>query len=715
MGKVGWRRLLSITAAGVALTLVLAGASLADHGYSGNADAHATIHGNPNCSSIAGSFTSLKIDGSGFGNGTYGTAGHPNLITISDYDSGVPSFSWSLHADALHDFDMAAVIVKGGPNAVVYVYDYLTSGTDDSDSGLTTPINPNGAGPKFYGLSHVEFCFDPKGGGGPPPPIPAKLTVNKVCEPSNDPGRFDLRVDGDVAATGLDVACGGTTGTLQLEPGTHTVSETGGTGTNLSDYTSATGGDCDTNGSVAIAAGESKTCTITNTRKPPPPAKPKLRVKKVVVGANNSPSDFEFTVGGQTYDFEADGDNLLELDSGTYDVTEPAVDGFTTTREDCDEIVLSTPQQSVPTCTITNTKDEEPPPPAKPKLRVKKVVVGANNPVTDFTFRVNGGAATAFQAGGTELTLSEGDYEVVETTASGWSTSYSADCEGTLEMPQETVPVCTVTNTKQTTPPPPPPSNPPPSSPPPPPATVTPSIDVAIVKDATTPTQLNGTVTYTLQVTNVGGTTATDVQLGDPAPAGVTYTSAQSPAGVSCSVSTALVTCSRPGPFSPGATFTVTVLGKAIQTGTHINTATVTAGGGSEANLANNTDSAATLVVAPVTPPKAKPKPKPKPVRKPQATICTSFTIVQNVINAGQPSRLAVRVTKAGRGVLGAKVRLKGPGVDKTVRSAKNGWAITRVNAAKPGILVVRLASPKSCTPGKRVGVVGVFQPPVTG
>jgi uncharacterized repeat protein (TIGR01451 family) len=240
---------------------------------------------------------------------------------------------------------------------------------------------------------------------------------------------------------------------------------------------------------------------------------------------------------------------------------------------------------------------------------------------------------------------------------------------------------------------------------------VAPVIDVAIVKDATSPTPLNGTVTYTLTVTNIGSTTATDVQIGDPAPAGVTYTSARPPSGVICVTTATLVTCSRAGAFAPGASFTVTVLGRATQTGTHVNTATVTAGGGSEANLANNTDSASTLVTAPVTPPKAKPKAKPKST----AEECATFAVIQKVITAQQPSRIAVKVAEGGKALAGAQVRIQGPGILKLVRSDAKGWAITRVNAAKAGIITVRLSSPKSCTPGKRVGVVGAFEPPVTG
>ena len=67
-----------------------------------------------------------------------------------------------------------AVIVKGGPNALSYVY----AGESSGDTGLHTPFN----GPdKYYGLSHVNFCWDdqtpppddktpPPGDDTPPPP-----------------------------------------------------------------------------------------------------------------------------------------------------------------------------------------------------------------------------------------------------------------------------------------------------------------------------------------------------------------------------------------------------------------------------------------------------------------------------------------------------------------------------------------------------------------
>ena len=102
----------------------------------------------------------------------------------------------------------------------------------------------------------------------PPPPQPPRLTVRKVLSPAGDPGRFNLRIDGTVRASG--VGSGGSTGAIEVSAGTHTVSETAAPGTDLANYTRTIGGDCAPGGSVTVAAGQSKTCTITNVRKPDP-------------------------------------------------------------------------------------------------------------------------------------------------------------------------------------------------------------------------------------------------------------------------------------------------------------------------------------------------------------------------------------------------------------------------------------------------------------
>ena len=84
--------------------------------------------------------------------------------------------------------------------------------------------------------------------------------------PSTDPGKFNLQINGVTAGTGANVGDGGTTGAITETANTYIVGETAGTATNSADYTTAIGGDCGSDGSITLAAGDNKTCTITNTR-----------------------------------------------------------------------------------------------------------------------------------------------------------------------------------------------------------------------------------------------------------------------------------------------------------------------------------------------------------------------------------------------------------------------------------------------------------------
>ena len=131
-------------------------------------------------------------------------------------------------------------------------------------------------------------------------------------------------------------------------------------------------------------------------------------------------------------------------------------------------------------------------------------------------------------------------------------------------------------------------------------------IDLVIVKEATSPTPLNGIVNYTMTVTNKGPNDATNVQVADPAPAGILYLTA-SPTQGTCSVAPSLITCSL-GTVKKGQTVVIRVTARATTVGTHTNTATVTGGGGRETNPADNVDSAVTVVPAPLKPPVAKPQ-----------------------------------------------------------------------------------------------------------
>jgi LPXTG-motif cell wall-anchored protein len=82
-------------------------------------------------------------------------------VATGDYDDGTlfvsievvdtpggPTFNWS------SNIGVDAVFVKGGPGGLLYSYDPPSTG----DTGLHAPVNP--ANDKFFGLSHISFCYE---------------------------------------------------------------------------------------------------------------------------------------------------------------------------------------------------------------------------------------------------------------------------------------------------------------------------------------------------------------------------------------------------------------------------------------------------------------------------------------------------------------------------------------------------------------------------
>ena len=106
------------------------------------------------------------------------------------------------------------------------------------------------------------------------------IKVTKVLSPAADAGKFNLLIDGQAKAT--DVGDAGTTGAVAVLPGTHTVAESAGTGTDLANYTAslsckdtAHANAADDDGTLDVHAGDAWECVITNTRKTtPPPTEP---------------------------------------------------------------------------------------------------------------------------------------------------------------------------------------------------------------------------------------------------------------------------------------------------------------------------------------------------------------------------------------------------------------------------------------------------------
>jgi hypothetical protein len=285
------------------------------------------------------------------------------------------------------------------------------------------------------------------------------LTVNKVCVPTTDGGAFNLQIDAATAGTGANAACGGTTGAVEQTIGTHTAGETAGTGTNLSNYTTVIGGDCASNGSVTLAAGDAKTCTITNTRKPT------LTVNKVCVPTSDT-GKFNLRIDGSTAGTGGDAScggttGAIVTSIGTHTASETA--GTGTSLADYASVIggdcasdgtVSLAAGQNKTCTITNTK--------KATLTVNKVCV----PTTDggkFNLQID--AATAgtganASCGGTTgaVTVTATSHTVGETQGtstllSNYTTVISGDCNsaGVVSLNPGDNKTCTITNTRKPT------------------------------------------------------------------------------------------------------------------------------------------------------------------------------------------------------------------------------------------------------------------------
>ena len=128
--------------------------------------------------------------------------------------------------------------------------------------------------------------------------------------------------------------------------------------------------------------------------------------------------------------------------------------------------------------------------------------------------------------------------------------------------------------------------------------TLTPRADLSLAKsDSPDPVAPGGTLTYTIQVTNLGPSSSTGMTVVDPLPPGVSFVSSN-PGGPTCTLAASVLTCHLGG-VAPGANRTVTVVvtvGSATS-GPLSNTASVT---GNETDLvsANNSDTETTTVSA---------------------------------------------------------------------------------------------------------------------
>ena len=270
--------------------------------------------------------------------------------------------------------------------------------------------------------------------------IAPKLTVTKIV--INDNGGQKQVVDFDLLV-GMTPVVSGIENSFAAAD--YVVSEV-----QLFGYNATIGGDCDAQGNITLALGETKQCTITNNDIPPT-----LTVTKVVInddGGTKQISDFALFIGALQV---ASGDTTT-VQAGTYTVGELSLQGYSASLGgDCNSAgVVAVDIGEAKQCTITNN-DVPPPPPDTATLRVIKVVIndnGGTKQISDFALFVDSTQVTSGQA----LTLSPGTYNVHETQLSGYAAAMSGDCDvnGDVGLVANDNKTCTITNDDAAPPPP---------------------------------------------------------------------------------------------------------------------------------------------------------------------------------------------------------------------------------------------------------------------
>jgi hypothetical protein len=200
-----------------------------------------------------------------------------------------------------------------------------------------------------------------------------------------------------------------------------------------------------------------------------------------------------------------------------------------------------------------------------------------------------------------------------------------------------------------------------------------------------------------MTVTNAGPSPATGVNVADPVPAGTTFVSVVSSVGT-CT-NGAVVNCSL-GNMAVGATATITMVTTSTATGTIPNTATVV-GNEAETNTANNSATASVVVNGPFVPP---------------VKYCTAVGVApKKTLFVGRKTTLTLKVTQNGKAVKGIRIKIKGAKLAITT-APSNAKGIVKVTfkPTRAGIVTIAPVSSTSCA-NPRIGVTGVFTPPVTG
>ena len=280
---------------------------------------------------------------------------------------------------------------------------------------------------------------------------PQTATLHVIKHVVNDSGgsasaaNFTLSVSGTSPSPASFPGAESPGTTVTLGAGSYSVSEIGPSG-----YTSSFSADC----SGTIAAGETKTCTVTNDDVAAPTTGTLHVIKHVVndSGGSASAANFTLSVSGTSPSpasfpgAESPG-TTVTLGAGSYSVSEIGPSGYTSSfSADCSGTIAA---GETKTCTVTN---DDVAAPTTGTLHVIKHVVndsGGSASAANFTLSVSGTSPSpasfpGAESLGTTVTLGAGSYSVSEIGPSGYTSSFSADCSGTIAAGETKT--CTVTN-----------------------------------------------------------------------------------------------------------------------------------------------------------------------------------------------------------------------------------------------------------------------------
>jgi uncharacterized repeat protein (TIGR01451 family) len=221
--------------------------------------------------------------------------------------------------------------------------------------------------------------------------------------------------------------------------------------------------------------------------------------------------------------------------------------------------------------------------------------------------------------------------------------------------------------------------------------------DLALAKTAAPGTvSVGATLTYTLTVTNNGPDTATGVTVADALPGQTAFVSVATTQG-NCSGGAA-VNCTI-GTISLGSSAMITVVVRPTAPGVLVNDA-VASGNEPDPRPENNRAAVQTRVVGVLMPPTAR---------------CSTVTATPRTLTVSRRTTIVARVRNNGRAVRNAPVLVTGPGIRRTARTNAAGIARITIQPRRTGIVQIRMTNQPQRCGNYRVGIVGVFRPPVTG